>query len=106
MSWVTLQDVVAVIRYALENAAVTGAVNVVALQPARNADFTCELAHAMHRPAIFPAPAFALRLALGEMADALLLSSQRVLPQKLRQLEYNFLQPDLPSALANVLAAT
>jgi NAD dependent epimerase/dehydratase family enzyme len=62
------------------------------------------LAKALHRPAIFPAPAFALRLALGEMADALLLSSQRVTPQKLQQLSYSFLSPELPSALRAVLA--
>ncbi len=105
MSWVTLPDVVGIIRYALENAAVTGAVNVVAPQPARNAEFTRELARAMHRPAIFPAPAFALRLALGEMADALLLSSQRVKPAFLARERYPFRHPDLPSALASVLAA-
>jgi len=63
------------------------------------------LAKAMHRPALFPAPAFALRLALGEMADALLLSSQRVLPRVLEKLGYRFLQPDLSSALAAILAA-
>jgi uncharacterized protein (TIGR01777 family) len=105
MSWVTLADVVGIIRYALENAAVAGAVNVVAPQPARNAEFTRELARAMHRPAIFPAPAFALRLALGEMADALLLSSQRVKPAILERERYPFLHPHLPSALASVLVA-
>ena len=57
----------------------------------------------MHRPALFPAPAFALRLALGEMADALLLSSQRVLPKKLESLGYRFLHADLKSALARIL---
>ena len=57
----------------------------------------------MHRPAPFPAPAFALRLVLGEMADALLLSSQRVLPQKSEKLGYHFLHPDLSGALKNVL---
>jgi uncharacterized protein (TIGR01777 family) len=104
MSWVTLPDVIGVIRYALENATVTGAVNVVAPQPARNAEFTRELARAMHRPAIFPAPAFALRLALGEMADALLLSSQRVMPSRLEGYGYSFEYADLPSALAAVLS--
>jgi len=58
----------------------------------------------MRRPAIFPAPAFALRLALGEMADALLLSSQRVVPKKLQQLGYSFLHSELPAALNAVLA--
>jgi uncharacterized protein len=104
MSWVTLPDVIGVIRHALENTAVAGAVNVVAPQPTRNAEFTRELARAMHRPAIFPAPAFALRLALGEMADALLLSSQRVKPAFLERERYQFLHPDLRSALASVLA--
>jgi uncharacterized protein (TIGR01777 family) len=103
MSWVTLEDVVAIVRLALENAAVSGVVNVVAPQPVRNAEFTKELARAMHRPAIFPAPAFALRLALGEMADALLLASQRVTPQRLTSLGYQFQHPDLPAALAHVL---
>jgi uncharacterized protein (TIGR01777 family) len=104
MSWVTLPDVIGVNRHALENTAVAGAVNVVAPQPTRNAEFTRELARAMHRPAIFPAPAFALRLALGEMADALLLSSQRVLPSFLQRLNYPFVQPDLPSALEQILS--
>jgi uncharacterized protein (TIGR01777 family) len=105
MSWVTLADVVGIIRFALDNAAVSGVVNVVAPQPVRNAEFTKELARAMHRPALFPAPAFALRLGLGEMADALLLASQRVKPTHLEQAGYRFLHPDLPSALASVLAA-
>jgi uncharacterized protein len=104
MSWVTLQDVVEIIRYALENSAVSGAVNVVAPQPAQNAEFTRELARAMHRPAIFPAPAFALRLALGEMADALLLSSQRVMPARLERYGYRFQHADLASALVAVLS--
>jgi len=60
----------------------------------------------MHRPALFPAPAFALRLALGEMADALLLSSQRVAPQALEKLGYRFLHPDSNSALSAILAKT
>jgi uncharacterized protein (TIGR01777 family) len=100
MSWVTLDDVVAVLRFALESSTVQGAVNVVAPGPVRNAEFTRELARTLHRPALFPAPAFALRLVLGEMADALLLSSQRVVPQKLHQLGYRFSHPDLALALA------
>jgi uncharacterized protein (TIGR01777 family) len=105
MSWVTLEDVVGILRLAIENASVRGAINVVSPQPLQNAEFTSMLAKAMHRPALFPAPAFALRLALGEMADALLLSSQRVLPQVLEKLGYRSLQPDLSSALAAILAA-
>jgi uncharacterized protein (TIGR01777 family) len=104
MSWVTLEDVIGSLRFAIENASVRGAVNIVSPQPVRNAEFTNVLAKTMHRPALFPAPAFALRLALGEMADALLLSSQRVVPQVLERLGYGFLHADLTSALAAVLA--
>ena len=85
-SWITLQDVVSVIRNVLENRAISGAVNVVAPQPVRNADFAQALGRAMHRPAILPTPAFALEFALGEMAEALLLASQRVMPSRLEQL--------------------
>ena len=104
MSWIALEDVVRVIRNVLENRAVSGAVNVVAPQPVRNADFVQALGQAMHRPSIVPAPAFALEFALGEMAVALLLASQRVAPSRLEQLGYRFLQPELGAALASVLA--
>jgi hypothetical protein len=104
MSWITLQDTVKVIRKVLENRAVSGAVNVVAPQPMRNADFAQTLGRAMHRPAILPTPAFALKFALGEMADALLLASQRVAPARLEQLGHRFSQRDLSSALASILA--
>ena len=104
MSWVTLEDVVGILRFTIENAAVKGAINVVSPQPVQNAEFTKVLAKAVHRPALFPAPAFALRLVLGEMADALLLSSQRVTPQTLEKLSYRFLHADLTSALVAVLS--
>jgi uncharacterized protein len=105
MSWITLDDVVAILRLTLENANVTGAINLVSPQPVTNADFTQILATALHRPALFPAPAFALRLLLGEMADALLLSSQRVLPTQLQKLNHQFLHHDLAAALATILQA-
>jgi len=103
MSWVTLEDVVGSLEIALEKNGMRGAVNIVAPQPMPNAVFTKVLAKAMHRPALFPTPAFALRLALGEMADALLLSSQRILPVALEKLGYRFLHADLPSALSTLL---
>src|SRR6266850_4799425 len=103
MSWVTLEDVVGILRMAIEKAAVRGAVNVVAPQPVKNAEFTKVLAKALHRPALFPAPEFALRLALGEMADALLLSSQRVGPKRLEMAGYRFLYPGLPAAISAIL---
>src|SRR5579859_1160780 len=106
MSWISLDDAIAILRFALEHGEVRGPMNVISPQPVQNVEFTKTLASAMHRPALFPAPAFALRLALGEMADALLLSSQRVLPRKLESLGYRFLQADLGSALAAILSAS
>ena len=103
MSWITLEDVVAIIRLAMENETVRGAVNVVTPNAVQNAEFTKVLAKALNRPALFPAPAFALRMALGEMADALLLSSQRVKPLVLEKLGYSFFYSDLPAALDAVL---
>jgi uncharacterized protein (TIGR01777 family) len=112
MSWVTLEDVVGILRFAIEGASsrgaanvapVRGAINIVSPQPLQNAEFTRVLAKAMHRPALFPAPGFALRLALGEMADALLLSSQRVAPQALEKTGYRFLHSDLSAALKSLV---
>jgi uncharacterized protein (TIGR01777 family) len=103
MSWVALEDVVGILRFAIENASVRGAINMVSPQPLQNGEFTYVLAKAMHRPALFPAPAFALRLALGEMADALLLSSQRVLPRAVEKTGYQFLHSDLSTALKNLV---
>jgi hypothetical protein len=106
MSWVTLEDVVAILRLALIKRELRGPINVVAPEPVRNADFVKELAKAMHRPAIFPAPAVALRLAMGEMADALLLSSQRAVPQKLTREGYSFASHNLRDALETVFSYT
>jgi uncharacterized protein (TIGR01777 family) len=103
MSWVTLEDVVGILRFTIENASLRRAVNIVSPQPVQNAEFTKVLAKALHRPALFPAPEFALRLALGEMADALLLSSQRVAPQALEKVGYRFLHADLPTALKSLV---
>lgn len=103
MSWVALQDVVGIIQMAIESNSVRGAVNVVAPEPVRNAEFTEKLAKLMHRPAVFAAPAFALRWALGEMAGALL-GSQRVAPQRIEQLGYVFRYSQLGPALTEILA--
>jgi uncharacterized protein len=103
MSWVALEDAVGILRFATEKNSIRGPINIVSPQPLQNAEFTQVLAKAMHRPALFPAPAFALRLALGEMADALLLSSQRVVPQKLEKTGYRFLHSDLSAALKNLV---
>jgi len=103
MSWVAIDDVVGILRFAIEKNSARGPINIVSPQPLQNAEFTQVLAKAMHRPALFPAPAFALRLALGEMADALLLSSQRVLPQALEKTGYRFSHSDLSAALKNLV---
>jgi len=103
MSWIALEDVLAATRLAIVDESVAGPANVVAPNPVRNEDFVRELAAAIHRPAIFPAPAFALRLVLGEMADPLLLSSQRVIPEKLLAMKFEYRFPELGSALAAAL---
>ncbi len=103
MSWLTLDEVIGIIRAALENASWRGPINAVAPNPVRNAEFTAILGRVLHRPTVFPAPAMALRLALGEMAQSLLLASQRVLPRKLQELEYSFQQPELKPALSALL---
>jgi len=102
MSWLTLAEAVRVVQFALENSQVAGPVNTVTPNPVRNSEFTHVLAKTLHRPALFPAPAFALRLVLGEMADALLLISQRVQPSRLVGAGYTFLQTDLAGALSEV----
>jgi uncharacterized protein len=104
MSWVTLADVVAVLRLAVSSENVRGPINTVSPQPARNSDFSKALAQALHRPAIFPAPEFALRTMLGEMADSLLLGSQRVVPEKLQSLGFTFNDPELKSALERIIS--
>jgi uncharacterized protein len=103
MSWIAIEDVVGIIRNAIANEQVSGPVNVVAPNPVRNEEFTRLLAAMLHRPAIFPAPAFVLRLAMGEMADAVLLSSDRVKPERMLAAGYKFrfeiLEPALRAAV-------
>lgn len=103
ISWVALEDIVGVIRFALETNLLSGPANAVSPNPVQNAEFTRTLGRVLRRPTIFPAPSFALRLALGEMADSLLLASQKVFPTKLERLGFHFLYPDLNSALTSVL---
>jgi len=103
MSWIGLEDAVGIISSAIANEQLAGPLNVVAPQPLRNADFTRIAAAVLHRPAMFTAPAFALRVALGEMADALLLASQRVVPERLLAVNYPFRFPEFESTLRAVL---
>jgi uncharacterized protein (TIGR01777 family) len=103
MSWLTLEEAVRMMQFALTNGKLAGPVNAVSPNPVRNSEFARILAKTLHRPALFHVPAFALRLALGEMADALLLASQRVMPSKLVNAGYQFLHPELAEALRKVL---
>ncbi len=103
MSWVALDDVVGAVVHCLNTERVRGAVNVVAPNPVTNLEFTKTLGRVLSRPTIFPMPAVAARVAFGEMADALLLSSQRVQPAKLLGAGYAFKFPTLGPALRHVL---
>jgi uncharacterized protein (TIGR01777 family) len=104
MSWIALDDVVGALKFALVNETLSGPVNFVAPGSVTNAEFTKTLGKALSRPAIFPIPAFAVRLVFGEMADALLLASQRVEPEQLTKEGYKFQYLRLAEALRNVLA--
>jgi uncharacterized protein (TIGR01777 family) len=101
MAWIHLEDAVNLILFALNLAVIRGAVNATAPQPVTNDEFTNRLAIALHRPAVLPVPAFALKLVLGEMAG-MLLASQRVLPTVAKSAGFRFQFPDLHSALENL----
>ena len=103
-SWVHMDDVIGAMLHLLDAPQESGPVNVVAPKPVRNAEFMKRLREALHRPAPLPTPAFALRLLLGEMADALLLSSQHVSSARLVESGYRFRFSDVGAALADVLA--
>ena len=89
--------------WALDTAAVRGALNVCAPEPARNRDVMRALGRALHRPAILPAPAFALRLALGEMADEMLLASQRAVPAAATAAGFAWKFTELQAAMADAV---
>ena len=102
-SWVAIDDAVGTIQHALAKEDLRGPVNVVAPAPSTNLEFTRALARALSRPAFLPLPVFAARLALGEMADALLLASVRVVPEALKGSGYRFRYPELEPALRHLL---
>jgi uncharacterized protein len=103
LPWITLEDSVEIMRSAIANEGFAGPLNVVTPNPVRNAEFTRVVAAMLHRPAIFPVPAFALRAVLGEMADALLLASQCVRPERLLSMGYRFRFDDFSTALRGIL---
>lgn len=104
MPWIHKADWVRMVVWALSHEGARGPVNATGPLPVTNAEFSRALGRALHRPSVMPAPSFALRLALGEMADALLLSSQRVLPVRATDLGFSFTYGTIDDALARVLS--
>lgn len=104
MSWISLQDWVAAVMFLLSRSEITGAVNLVTPHPVTNAEFTHALGRALHRPAFFPVPTFALRAALGEMASEMLIAGQRVSPRKLLEAGFRFEQPNIEEVLKAALS--
>jgi uncharacterized protein (TIGR01777 family) len=102
-SWIDIDDLVGAVLHVMKTETLRGPVNVVAPSPLTNAEFTKTLASVLSRPAILPMPAFAARLAFGQMGDELLLASQRVEPAKLIASGYVFQNPDLRAALEGIL---
>jgi uncharacterized protein (TIGR01777 family) len=103
MSWIAIDDLVGAIQHVIKTDTLRGPVNGVGPGPVRNAEFTKTLASVLSRPAIFPMPGFAARFAFGQMADELLLASQRVEPAKLMASGYVFQKPELSTALEDIL---
>ena len=101
MSWIHVQDVAGLIVFAVKNTGIQGPMNAVAPKPVTNSEFTKALGKAVHRPAFFPAPAFGIKLALGELS-CLVLHSQRVTPEVAQKAGYSFSFPDIDSALTDL----
>lgn len=103
VSWIAIDDAIGAIYHAITAEGLKGPVNTVAPNPVTNAEFTRVLARVLSRPALLPMPAFAARLAFGEMADTLLLASARVMPVRLQATGYGFRHSDLEGALRDLL---
>ncbi|PWT93247.1 MAG: epimerase, partial [Blastocatellia bacterium] len=103
MSWISLDDVINGLKIVIQNPNISGPVNFVSPNPVRNAEFTKALGHVLSRPTFFPVPSFVARTAFGEMADALLLTSQRVEPKVLTDAGYKFQYPKIDEALSHIL---
>lgn len=104
-SWIGLNDLVRVIAFCINNESIEGPVNAVSPTPLTNKEFTKEIGKSLKRPTIFPLPSFMAKIVLGEMADALLLSSARVLPKALQKSGFEFQHPDLAECLKHELNA-
>jgi hypothetical protein len=104
LSWIAIDDLVQIILFATTVEALHGPVNAVAPNPVTNSEFTKTLVRVLRRPALFPMPAFAIRLAFGEMGEELLLASARLEPTRLLSAGYQFRFPELEGALRHLLA--
>ena len=104
MSWITLDDLIRIIHFALENENLNGAVNATAPNPVKNKEFTDTFGKVLHRPTIIPVPAFGIKLLFGEMGETLLLEGARVLPKRLEDAGFEFKFPKLEDALKHVLS--
>jgi uncharacterized protein (TIGR01777 family) len=98
ISWIALDDAVSAIKLALKDESIRGPLNVVSPNPVTNEEFTKTLGHVLNRPTALAMPAFAARLAFGEMADEMLLTSQKVLPKRLKDAGFEFQYPELEQA--------
>jgi len=105
MSWISLADYVRAVVHLIDSDSAKGPVNLVSPNPARNEEFTEVLARVLKRPSLFSVPAFAMKLAMGEMAEETALASQRVQPGRLLQLGFEFQQPTLENALRLALSS-
>ena len=103
MSWISLDDVVGIVNFAIENENLRGAINVVGPNPVTNEEFTKTLGDVLYRPTFLPLPEFAVNLVFGEMGDALLIHSTRVEPKRLLDAGYEFKFKSLKSALENAV---
>ena len=102
VSWIHRLDVIELIRWIVESPAVTGSINATAPHPVTNRDFMKALGRAVRRPSLVPAPGFALKLMLGEMAEPLLLTGQRVVPAKAQAHGYHFRYPEIDIAMRGI----
>ncbi|MEO7660348.1 MAG: TIGR01777 family oxidoreductase [Pyrinomonadaceae bacterium] len=103
MSWISLDDEIAIINYAIENEKIRGAVNAVSPNPVTNHDFTKTLGDVLYRPTFLPLPEFAVSMVFGEMGDALLLASTKVIPKRLQDAGFEFKFPDLKPAIEHAV---
>ena len=104
--WIHREDWINLVCWTIQTPAVAGPINATAPNPVTNAEFARALGRALHRPSVMPAPAFALRILLGEMADALLLSGQRAVPAKAERLGFTFRYRELDAALHAIFTRT